>query len=64
MEIIYVLMSFISFIGAIVLLFGFRNKFKSLTSTQKAGIVLVEIGTIIPFLIGITNGFIYGVMNH
>lgn len=58
MNTIYVLSSFISFIGAILLIISFYNKFKNLSLLQKISIILIVLGTVVPFIIGFVNGFI------
>lgn len=58
MDILYTLGSFISFLGVIFLLVGFKNNFSRLNSTQKIGIILTFIGVVIPFFIGFINGFL------
>lgn len=61
MNILYILGSFISFLGVIFLLIGFKNNFSHLSSTQKTGIILTFIGVAIPFLIGFVKGFLENV---
>lgn len=58
MNTIYVLSSFISFIGVILLIISFRNTFKKLSLLQKTALILVILGTVVPFIIGFVNGFI------
>lgn len=61
MNFLYTLGSFVSFLGVIFLLIGFKNDFNHLNSNQKTGIVLTSIGVAIPFLIGFVNGFLTNV---
>lgn len=58
MEILYTLGSFVSFLGVIFLLIGFKKEFIHLNSIQKIGIILTFIGVAIPFLIGFVKGFL------
>ena len=62
MEMIMYFLPFFATIGAVLLLVGFRNKFKTLSKSQKIGIVLVEVGILVPTLVDFTNGFIIGFM--
>lgn len=58
MNILYILGSFVSFLGVIFLLIGFKKEFIRLNSIQKTGIILTFIGVAIPFLIGFIKGFL------
>lgn len=55
---VYVVGSFLSFLGVILLIIAFKNDFKNLNSTQKLGIILTSVGVLIPFLMGTINGII------
>jgi Kef-type K+ transport system membrane component KefB len=61
MDILYTIGSFVSFLGVIFLLIGFKKDFIRLNSVQKIGIILTSIGVAIPFLIGFVDGFLAGV---
>ncbi len=61
MNFLYTLGSFVSFLGVIFLLIGFKKDFNHLNSNQKTGIVLTSIGVAIPFLISFVNGFLTNV---
>ncbi|MDK2586818.1 hypothetical protein QOZ83_13215 [Romboutsia sedimentorum] len=61
MDILYILGSFISFLGVIFLLIGFKKDFIHLNSIQKTGIILTFIGVTIPFFIGFVDNFLAGV---
>lgn len=61
MNILYILGSFISFLGVIFLLIGFKKDFIRLNSIQKTGIILTFIGVTIPFFIGFVDNFLAGV---
>ena len=61
MDILYTLGSFVSFLGVIFLLIGFKKEFIRLNSIQKTGIILTFIGVAIPFLIGFVKGFLESV---
>lgn len=57
MDQIYIIASFISFFGAILLIVGFAKQFKELTFIQKSAILLVFIGTFVPMIVGTIQGF-------
>ena len=61
MDILYTIGSFVSCIGVIFLLIGFKKDFIRLNSVQKIGIILTSIGVAIPFLIGFVDGFLASV---
>lgn len=58
MDILYNIGSFISFVGVIFLLIGFKKDFIHLKSIKKIGITLAFIGVGIHFLIGFVDGFL------
>ncbi|CEQ21507.1 Uncharacterised protein [[Clostridium] sordellii] len=58
MDILYNIGSFISFVGVIFLLIGFKKDFIHLKSIKKIGITLAFIGVGIHFLIGFADGFL------
>jgi len=58
MVVLYVIGSFLSFLGVIILLTGFRKSFGTLNLTQKLGIFITSIGVAVPFFVGCINGFI------
>lgn len=58
MDQLYIIASFISFFGAILLVIGFAKQFKELTLIQKSAIVLVFIGTLVPMVVGTIQGFL------
>ena len=61
MDILYTLGSFVSFLGVIFLLIGFKKEFIRLNPIQKTGIILTFVGVAIPFLIGFVKGFLENV---
>lgn len=58
MDQLYIIASFVSFFGAILLVVGFAKQFKELTFIQKAAILLVFIGTLVPMVAGTIQGFL------
>ncbi|MBV6740531.1 hypothetical protein [Lactobacillus gasseri] len=58
MQALYIISSFISFIGIISLWYLF--KFNQLTAAQKVSLILTTIGIAVPIIVGFINGF----LNH
>ncbi|CEN93261.1 hypothetical protein UT300013_08710 [Paraclostridium sordellii] len=58
MDILYNIGSFISFLGIIFLLIGFKKDFIHLKLIKKIGIILAFIGVGIHFFIGFADGFL------
>jgi positive regulator of sigma E activity len=58
MEIVYIAGSFVSMLGAFVLIFSFAKDFKKLATMQKIAICIVALGTIVPFAAGCVEGFL------
>ncbi|CEP48574.1 hypothetical protein [Paraclostridium sordellii] len=58
MDILYNIGSFISFLGIIFLLIGFKKDFINLKLIKKIGIILAFIGVEIHFFIGFADGFL------
>lgn len=52
MNSIYIILSFTSFLGTLLLLFSFRKIFKKLSVPQKLSIIVITISNFLPIIIG------------
>ena len=57
MNFLYVLFSFLTSVGILLMIYSFYRDFKKLTLLQKISLIIVTIGGLAPMIIGTIQGF-------
>lgn len=57
MESLYVIFSFLTSLGILLMIYSFYRDFKKLTLLQKISLIIITIGGLAPMIIGTIQGF-------
>ena len=58
MQTVYILFSFLTSVGILIMVYAFYRDFKKLTLLQKIALILVSISGLMPMLLGMIEGFL------
>ncbi len=58
MQTLYILFSFLTSVGILIMVYAFYRDFKKLTLLQKISLILVSISGLLPMLLGMIEGFL------
>ncbi|MBU5366011.1 hypothetical protein ACFFH2_08575 [Enterococcus devriesei] len=58
MQTLYILFSFLTSVGILIMVYAFYRDFKKLTLLQKIALILVSISGLMPMLLGMIEGFL------
>lgn len=58
MKSLYVILSFLTSLGILLMIYSFYRDFKKLTLLQKISLIVITIGGLAPMIIGTIQGFI------
>ncbi|MDT2710948.1 hypothetical protein [Enterococcus dongliensis] len=58
MQTLYILFSFLTTLGIILMIYAFYRDFKNLTLLQKISLILVSFSGLVPMILGVIQGFL------
>lgn len=59
MQTLYILFSFLTTLGVILMIYAFYRDFKNLTLLQKISLILVSFSGLAPMILGVIQGFLF-----